>query len=88
MQLTANSMSSVAALPYYCRGQLLPASSLTNRADVDFIQEGVKYETIVTKASPDSYHVALNDSAVVVETHKLSDGGLLISYDGKSIFIS
>ncbi|XP_067945833.1 acetyl-CoA carboxylase-like [Watersipora subatra] len=66
------------------RGQLLPASSLTNRADVDFIHEGIKYEVMVTKCSPDSYHLVLNESAVEVETHKLSDGGLLISYDGSS----
>lgn len=49
---------------------------------MDLIHEGLKYELIVTRSSPNSYHIILNDTAVNADTHKLSDGGLLISYDG------
>jgi len=66
-----------------CRGQLLPTGSLTNSCDVEFIHEGIKYELVVTRSNPDAYHVILNNSAVDVETHRLSDGGILLSYLGK-----
>ncbi|KAF6025259.1 hypothetical protein EB796_016427 [Bugula neritina] len=66
------------------RGQLLPTGSLTNSCDVEFIHEGIKYELVVTRSNPDAYHVILNNSAVDVETHRLSDGGILLSYLGNS----
>ncbi|MBN3319914.1 ACACA carboxylase, partial [Atractosteus spatula] len=38
----------------------------------------------VTRQSPNSYVVIMNHSCVEVDVHRLSDGGLLLSYDGSS----
>lgn len=38
----------------------------------------------VTRQSPNSYVVIMNGSCVEVDVHRLSDGGLLLSYDGSS----
>lgn len=38
----------------------------------------------VTRQSPNSYVVIMNSSCVEVDVHRLSDGGLLLSYDGSS----
>ncbi|KAG8588869.1 hypothetical protein GDO81_006133 [Engystomops pustulosus] len=38
----------------------------------------------VTRQSPNSYVVIMNNSYVEVDVHRLSDGGLLLSYDGSS----
>jgi len=67
----------------FCRGQLLSSNSLSHTTGVEFILEKVKYELNVTRSSPSTYFVVLNNSTVDIETHRLSDGGLLISYDGK-----
>lgn len=71
----------------YChsfRGQVLPAHTLLNTVDVELIYEGIKYVLKVTRQSPNSYVVIMNGSCVEVDVHRLSDGGLLLSYDGSS----
>nr|XP_045746206.1 acetyl-CoA carboxylase 1 [Mirounga angustirostris] len=66
------------------RGQVLPAHTLLNTVDVELIYGGVKYVLKVTRQSPNSYVVIMNGSCVEVDVHRLSDGGLLLSYDGSS----
>ncbi|CAI9605398.1 unnamed protein product, partial [Staurois parvus] len=66
------------------RGQVLPAHTLLNTVDVELIYEGEKYVLKVTRQSPNSYVVIMNHSYVEVDVHRLSDGGLLLSYDGSS----
>ncbi|XP_062621400.1 acetyl-CoA carboxylase 1-like, partial [Saccostrea cucullata] len=66
------------------RGQILPATSLKNHVDVEFISEGIKYNVKVVKTGPNNYFICMNDSMLEVEAHRLSDGGLLISFDGAS----
>ncbi|XP_030077912.1 acetyl-CoA carboxylase 1 isoform X1 [Microcaecilia unicolor] len=66
------------------RGQVLPAHTLLNTVDVELIYEGMKYVLKVTRQSPNSYVVIMNGSFVEVDVHRLSDGGLLLSYDGSS----
>ncbi|XP_019903758.3 acetyl-CoA carboxylase 1 isoform X1 [Esox lucius] len=66
------------------RGQVLPAHTLLNTVDVELIYEGTKYCLKVTRQSPNSYVVIMNSSSAEVDVHRLSDGGLLLSYDGSS----
>ncbi|XP_069082674.1 acetyl-CoA carboxylase 1 isoform X4 [Pleurodeles waltl] len=66
------------------RGQVLPAHTLLNTVDVELIYEGSKYVLKVTRQSPNSYVLIMNGSNVEVDVHRLSDGGLLLSYDGSS----
>ncbi|XP_013400503.1 acetyl-CoA carboxylase isoform X2 [Lingula anatina] len=66
------------------RGQIQASCSLTSSVDVELIHGGIKYVLQVTKTGPSSYFVAMNDSYVDVESHRLSDGGLLLSIDGAS----
>uniref|UniRef100_A0A8D2LV15 acetyl-CoA carboxylase n=1 Tax=Varanus komodoensis TaxID=61221 RepID=A0A8D2LV15_VARKO len=66
------------------RGQVLPAHTLLNTVDVELIYEGRKYVLKVTRQSPNSYVVIMSGSCVEVDVHRLSDGGLLLSYDGSS----
>lgn len=66
------------------RGQVLPAHTLLNTVDVELIYEGTKYVLTVTRQSPNSYVVIMNHSSAEVDVHRLSDGGLLLSYDGSS----
>ncbi|XP_046904010.1 acetyl-CoA carboxylase isoform X3 [Hypomesus transpacificus] len=66
------------------RGQVLPAASLLNTVDLDLINEGVKYSLKVARQSPTTYVVLLNNSDIEIDVHRLSDGGLLLSYNGSS----
>uniref|UniRef100_A0A8C5HRX9 acetyl-CoA carboxylase n=1 Tax=Gouania willdenowi TaxID=441366 RepID=A0A8C5HRX9_GOUWI len=66
------------------RGQVLPAHTLLNTVNVELIYEGTKYALTVTRQSPNSYVVIMNNSSAEVDVHRLSDGGLLLSYDGSS----
>ncbi|XP_037603973.1 acetyl-CoA carboxylase 1 isoform X5 [Sebastes umbrosus] len=66
------------------RGQVLPAHTLLNTVDVELIYEGTKYVLTVTRQCPNSYVVIMNHSSAEVDVHRLSDGGLLMSYDGSS----
>ncbi|XP_066546122.1 acetyl-CoA carboxylase isoform X2 [Amia ocellicauda] len=66
------------------RGQVLPAESLLNAFDVDLIYEGVKYCLKVARQSPTTYVIIMNGSHIEIDIHRLSDGGLLLSYNGSS----
>ncbi|XP_020776551.2 acetyl-CoA carboxylase isoform X2 [Boleophthalmus pectinirostris] len=66
------------------RGQVLPAASLLNSVNVDLIYEGVKYCLKVARQSPNTYVIIMNGSDIETDVHRLSDGGLLLSYDGSS----
>ena len=66
------------------RGQVLPAHTLLNTVDVELIYEGTKFVLKVTRQSSSSYVVLMNGSCIEVDVHRLSDGGLLLSYDGSS----
>lgn len=63
---------------------MLAAHTLLNTVDTELIYEGVKYVQKVTRQSPNSYVLIMNSSSVEVDVHRLSDGGLLLSYDGSS----
>ncbi|XP_047674506.1 acetyl-CoA carboxylase 2 isoform X2 [Tachysurus fulvidraco] len=66
------------------RGQVLPAASLVNTVEVDLIYEGIKYCLKVARQSPTTYVIIMNDSDIEIDVHRLSDGGLLLSYSGSS----
>ncbi|XP_042344465.1 acetyl-CoA carboxylase isoform X2 [Plectropomus leopardus] len=66
------------------RGQVLPAASLLNSVSVDLIYEGVKFCLKVARQSPTTYVIMMNGSNIEIDVHRLSDGGLLLSYDGSS----
>lgn len=66
------------------RGQVLPAASLLNSVNVDLIYEGVKFCLKVARQSPTTYVIMMNGSNIEIDVHRLSDGGLLLSYDGSS----
>ncbi|XP_060894088.1 acetyl-CoA carboxylase isoform X2 [Labrus mixtus] len=66
------------------RGQVLPAASLLNSVSVELIYEGVKFCLRVARQSPTTYVIIMNGSNIEIDVHRLSDGGLLLSYDGSS----
>uniref|UniRef100_A0AAQ4PDY4 acetyl-CoA carboxylase n=1 Tax=Gasterosteus aculeatus aculeatus TaxID=481459 RepID=A0AAQ4PDY4_GASAC len=66
------------------RGQVLPAASLLNSVNVDLIYEGVKFCLKVARQSPTTFVIMMNNSNIEIDVHRLSDGGLLLSYDGSS----
>nr|XP_023857625.1 acetyl-CoA carboxylase 2-like isoform X1 [Salvelinus alpinus] len=66
------------------RGQVLPAASLLNTVEVDLVYEGIKYCLKVARQSPTTYVVIMNGSDIEIDVHRLSDGGLLLSYNGSS----
>ncbi|XP_008280277.1 acetyl-CoA carboxylase 2 isoform X3 [Stegastes partitus] len=66
------------------RGQVLPANSLLNSVSVDLIYEGVKFCLKVARQSPTTYVIMMNGSNIEIDVHRLSDGGLLLCYDGSS----
>ncbi|KAJ3603855.1 hypothetical protein NHX12_028596 [Muraenolepis orangiensis] len=66
------------------RGQVLPAASLLNSVNVELIYEGVKFCLTVARQSPTTYVLIMNGTDIEIDVHRLSDGGLLLSYDGNS----
>ncbi|XP_078451558.1 acetyl-CoA carboxylase-like isoform X2 [Lampetra planeri] len=66
------------------RGQVLPAHTFSNTIPVELIYDGVKYALQVSRQSPTTYVIIMNGSSVEVDAHRLSDGGLLLSYAGSS----
>ncbi|XP_069475531.1 acetyl-CoA carboxylase 2 [Ambystoma mexicanum] len=66
------------------RGQVLPADTLLNIVDVELIFEGIKYTLKVARQSLTTYVIIMNESNIEIDVHRLSDGGLLLSYDGNS----
>ncbi|XP_043924452.1 acetyl-CoA carboxylase 2 [Protopterus annectens] len=66
------------------RGQVLPADSLPNTVDVELIYDGVKYILKVARQSLTTYVIIMNNTHIEIDAHRLSDGGLLLSYNGNS----
>nr|XP_033810269.1 acetyl-CoA carboxylase 2 isoform X2 [Geotrypetes seraphini] len=66
------------------RGQVLPADTLLNIVDVELVAESIKYSLKVARQSPTTYVIIMNRSHIEIDVHRLSDGGLLLSYDGNS----
>ncbi|OBZ91864.1 Acetyl-CoA carboxylase [Choanephora cucurbitarum] len=66
------------------KGQVPSKGSLKTVFTVDFIYEEVRYNFTVTLSAPGLYTLYLNGTKTQVFIRDLSDGGLLISMDGKS----
>lgn len=66
------------------KGQAPAKDFLKSIFPIDFIYEGQRYKFTATRSSLDTYTLFINGSKVVVGARALSDGGLLISIDGKS----
>nr|XP_014349107.1 PREDICTED: acetyl-CoA carboxylase 2 isoform X1 [Latimeria chalumnae]XP_014349108.1 PREDICTED: acetyl-CoA carboxylase 2 isoform X1 [Latimeria chalumnae]XP_014349109.1 PREDICTED: acetyl-CoA carboxylase 2 isoform X1 [Latimeria chalumnae] len=66
------------------RGQVLPADTLLNTIDVELVYDGVKYVLKVARQSLTTYIVIMNNCCIEIDAHRLTDGGLLLSYDGCS----
>ncbi|EEC03979.1 acetyl CoA carboxylase, putative, partial [Ixodes scapularis] len=66
------------------KGQILPATTLTNSLTVDLINESIKYTVQVSQCGPTTYFLCMNGSGRKVEAHRLSDDRLLLSIDGAS----
>ena len=66
------------------KGQILPTHSLNNKVNVEFIYDGIKYCLQVVKTGVSTYFLNTNNSYIDLEAHRLSDGGLLLSFDGSS----
>ncbi|KAI8642972.1 acetyl-CoA carboxylase [Parasitella parasitica] len=66
------------------KGQVPSKGSLKTVFTVDFIYEDVRYNFTVTQSAPGIYTLYLNGTKTQVGIRDLSDGGLLISIDGKS----
>lgn len=66
------------------RGQVMNAEMLSNTVDVEMICDHVKYSLTVSRASPHTYALFMNNSCLEVDLHRLRDGSLLLSLDGSS----
>ncbi|KRZ57740.1 Acetyl-CoA carboxylase [Trichinella nativa] len=66
------------------RGQVLPAKWLIDSVDVELTHEDVRYAVEVTRCCPQAYFLVMNGSGVEVEFHRMSDGGMLLSYNSNS----
>lgn len=68
----------------FFRGQIQAANALTNLIPVELIADGYRYKVQVCKSGTSTFFLIMNDSYQVVEVHRLSDGGMLLSLDGAS----
>uniref|UniRef100_T1GP39 Uncharacterized protein n=1 Tax=Megaselia scalaris TaxID=36166 RepID=T1GP39_MEGSC len=66
------------------KGQIQAANTLTNVVDVELINGGIRYKCQAAKSGANSYFIIMNNSFKEVEIHRLSDGSLLISFEGAS----
>ena len=66
------------------KGQAPAKDVLKSIFPIDFIYEGQRFKFTATRSSWDAYTLFINGSKVVVGVRALSDGGLLVSIDGKS----
>ncbi|RCH96152.1 acetyl-coenzyme-A carboxylase [Rhizopus azygosporus] len=66
------------------KGQVPSKSTLKTVFSVEFIYEEVRFNFTVTRSAPGVYTLYLNGTKTEVGVRDLSDGGLLISLDGKS----
>ena len=53
------------------RGQVMNAEMLSNTVDVEMICDHVKYSLTVSRASPHTYALFMNDSCLEVDLHRL-----------------
>ncbi|KAI8890576.1 acetyl-CoA carboxylase [Backusella circina FSU 941] len=66
------------------KGQIPSKGSLKTVFSVEFIYEDTRYNFTVARSAPSIYTLYLNGTKTQVGIRDLSDGGLLISIDGKS----
>ncbi|XP_055920497.1 acetyl-CoA carboxylase isoform X2 [Eupeodes corollae] len=66
------------------KGQIQAANTLTNVIDVELINDGNRYKVQTAKSGQNTYFLLMNNSFKEVEVHKLSDGGMLLSFEGSS----
>ncbi|CAF0807590.1 unnamed protein product [Adineta steineri] len=66
------------------RGQILSMNTLSISTHVELINDLIKYRLHVTQCSPSCFFVAMNDSYVEVEAHRMKDGGILVNLNGSS----
>lgn len=66
------------------KGQAPSKDTLKSIFAIDFIYEGQRFKFTATRSSIDAYTLFINGSKIDVGVRSLSDGGLLISLDGKS----
>lgn len=66
------------------RGQAPPKDTLKTLHQVDFIYDDEHYRFTTTQVSPITFRIFLNGSRVDVGIRSLSDGGFLVTIDGKS----
>lgn len=66
------------------RGQVPGRDMLKTVFTVDFIYEDNRYNFTVTRSAPGIYTLYLNGTKSQIGVRELSDGGLLVSIDGKS----
>lgn len=66
------------------RGQIQAANTLTNLIDVELISEAIRYKVQASKSGLNTYFLVMNGSFKEIEVHRLSDGGMLLSFEGAS----
>ncbi|KAJ1994228.1 acetyl-coenzyme-A carboxylase [Coemansia spiralis] len=66
------------------RGQAPNKALLKTTFQIEFIYESVRYRFIANRTGPTGWVLYLNGSKVAVGVRSLSDGGVLILFDGKS----
>lgn len=76
LPLSQSFLTYISEIPKFCLGLPLEGTHWLVSSGSHFLQ--------VTRQSPNSYVVIMNGSCVEVDVHRLSDGGLLLSYDGSS----
>ena len=53
-----------------CRGQVMNAEMLSNTVDVELICDHMKYSLTVSRASPHTYAIFMNNSCLEVDLHR------------------
>eukprot|EP01135_Chromosphaera_perkinsii_P003334 Nk52_evm34s240 gene=Nk52_evmTU34s240 len=66
------------------RGQILSKDYLLNSVEVDLVYANVKYVMNVSRSGPNMYVLYANNSYIDVEANNLSDGALLMLFNGRS----
>jgi acetyl-CoA carboxylase/biotin carboxylase 1 len=66
------------------KGQVPSKGSLKTVFTVDFIYDNIRYNFTVTRTAPGIYALYLNGTKTQVGVRDLSDGGLLVSLNGRS----
>jgi len=62
------------------RGQVPKGESLSNIETVELIHDEDKFILGVTKSGPTQYYLVMNHSVLEVDVHRMSDGGLMVSF--------